>query len=167
MGNLLTPDLTDDADIAKKRGSFYSNVTKVLSMFGFLQCNVKQKLFDSYCNSFYGSQLWDLSMSSINVLCVAWNKAVRRLWKLPTRCHTNLLPHIIGKLYIVQQLELRYVKIFISMLNSENETMCYIARRAKYLTNGTLGRNNVYISCKYSVPMYYINVCSLQNIMYC
>ena len=167
LGNMLSRDLTDKCDITMKRGKFYSSVNKVISLFGFLHSNVKQKLFNSYCTSFYGSQIWDLSCKTINEICIAWNKAVRRIWNLSTRCHTSLLKHIAGQLYIMQQLELRYVKMFVCMLNSANTVVKATAKRSYLLTSGAMGRNNVHISNKYNIPIDCIDLnavkCAISN----
>ena len=48
LGNVLSTDLRDKCDIDYKKGCFYSSVNKVISMFRFLQCNTKQRLFCTY-----------------------------------------------------------------------------------------------------------------------
>ena len=90
LGNLLNQTLTDCDDIKKKTGSFIGNVNKLMSNFGKLQSVVLIKLFQSYCCSFYGSVLWYLKDSSVHQICTVWNKAVRRVWRLPLT-HTFLL----------------------------------------------------------------------------
>ena len=34
----------------------------------------------SYCNSYYGVELWDLGNKSIIDICVTWCKGLRRVW---------------------------------------------------------------------------------------
>ena len=131
-------------------------------MFGYLQCYVKHKLLNCYCSSFYGSQTWDLTSVFIKDICIAWHKAVKRVWNLPAKCHTDLLQQIIGQLYILQQFELRYLKLFFCMLNNENDTIAFIARRALWSTGGVLGRNNVFIANKYNVQLKYSSIESVK-----
>lgn len=157
LGNVISSDLKDKCDIFLKRGCFYSNVNKVVAMFGFLQCNIKHKLFNTYCTSFYGSPVWDFTGNFVKDMCVAWNKAVRRIWNLPVRTHTSLLAYITDQLYILQQLELRYVKMFVCMLNSPNCTVASIAKRSMLSTHGAMGRNNVYLCAKYNLSMWSLN----------
>jgi len=46
-------------------------INDLLSYFGKLDAIVKLQLIYSYCSSLYGSELWDLSYSAIDVLCVS------------------------------------------------------------------------------------------------
>jgi len=39
--------------------------------------------------SYFGSELWDLSCSAIDVLCVFWRRALKTVWKLPLNTHGN------------------------------------------------------------------------------
>jgi len=42
----------------------------------------------------YGCELWLLTKYNIDALCVAWRKALRRIWNLPSCSHNRLLPLI-------------------------------------------------------------------------
>ena len=75
LGIYVTQDLKDRSDIVNKRGQFISNVNNLLSCFSSLQCNLLNKLFVSYCTSFYGCQTWSLKDST------AYNIALRRIWR--------------------------------------------------------------------------------------
>ena len=61
------------------------------------------KLFHSYCTSYYGCELWQLSNPNIS-FCVAWRKGLRRIWKLPSNSHCILLPIISHCLPIFDEL---------------------------------------------------------------
>lgn len=54
-------------------------------IYPFLQC----KLFGQYCCSFYGSPLW--SFKSYDTICVAWRKALRKLWRVSPRTHCEII----------------------------------------------------------------------------
>jgi len=51
----------------------------------------KIKQFKSYCSSIFGSELWSLDVSDIEVFCVAWRKGLRRVMSLPPATHCYLL----------------------------------------------------------------------------
>ena len=56
------------------------------------QCSdVKYKLFQAYCTSLYGCELWNLSSNDLVDLCTAWRKGIRRVWGVPpdTHCYTD------------------------------------------------------------------------------
>jgi len=45
---------------------------------------VKLKLLRSYCSDFYG---YVLSHSSVEDICIAWRRGLRRVWGLSIRTH--------------------------------------------------------------------------------
>ena len=49
----------------------------VMSKFGCCSADIRHLLFKSYCDSYYGSPLWDLSGSYINRLHCTWRKYMR------------------------------------------------------------------------------------------
>ena len=49
--------------------------------------NVKK----SYCLSLYGCPLWNLSSSTINLINIAYNKILRKLWCLPRHSHRRIV----------------------------------------------------------------------------
>ena len=61
----------------------------VICYFGNLSSYVKQCLFNVCCTSFFGSKLWPLDRREIETLCIAWRRAVRRIWCLPNTAHNN------------------------------------------------------------------------------
>ena len=88
--------LTDEYNVQVKRGHFYGFVNtlcaKVKCILGYI--SLATKSFMSYCCSFYGCQLQDLSSTWIDAICVALNKVVRRIFQLPYDTHRFLLPYV-------------------------------------------------------------------------
>ena len=74
---------SDEIDVQVKRGHFYGSVNTLCAKFKCVLGNISlaTKLFMSYCCSFYGCQLWDLSSTWFDVICVAWNKAVSGIFQ--------------------------------------------------------------------------------------
>ena len=104
LGHVLTSDLDDKAEILHKRNSVCAKVNSVLCHFYKCAPLVKLKLLRSYCSDFYGSMLWNLSDSSIEEVCVAWRKGLRRALGLPWRTHSVLLAPITGMLPLRDEL---------------------------------------------------------------
>ncbi len=52
-----------------------------------MQC----KLFKQYCCSFYGAPLWLLSSQGVSDACIAWRKALRKIWKLSPMTHCDVV----------------------------------------------------------------------------
>ena len=88
LGHIITNQLTDDADILNRRNDFFGQSNNVLCFFSKLNSFVQNKLFRSYCTSFYGCELWGLSYRNLESFCVAWRKSLRRIWKLPQHIRT-------------------------------------------------------------------------------
>ena len=85
LGVFIHDGLKDDIDINRELRGIYARGNVLIKKF--LTCSeaVKIKLFKSYCNSFYSSQLWcNYNLSSIRKLHVAYNHVFRKLMKLET-----------------------------------------------------------------------------------
>jgi len=65
----MCSSLSDEQDILHRRNAFIGQVNSVLCFFGKLPSAVKARLFHSYCISFYGCDLWDLSCSVVGNFC--------------------------------------------------------------------------------------------------
>ncbi len=133
LGNILCFNLSEEEDINRKKGAFIGNVNKLFCNFGKLQSEVLIKLFQNYCCSFYGSVLWKQECDKFKEMCVAWNKAVRRIWRLPYIAHTNIL----------------------GPLNSKNAIIVnFIAHMAHDNRSGFIYRNVTNIKWKYDINMF-------------
>ena len=66
LGHILYPNLDDSCDIDAKQHDFCSQVNYFIARFGHLTPALKIRLFQTYCQSFYGSQIWDLNNNKIN-----------------------------------------------------------------------------------------------------
>ena len=76
LGHILYPNLDDSCDIDARRHDFCSQVNYFIARFGHLTPALKIWLFQTYCKSFYGSQIWDLNNNKINKFNVSWRKVV-------------------------------------------------------------------------------------------
>ena len=79
-----------NGELLKGYYTYYCWVNSVLYDFKYIPCDVKAKLFDSYCLDVYGSQLWNYSKHDVDMFFTAWRKSIRRLWKIPNTTHCNL-----------------------------------------------------------------------------
>ena len=79
LGHVVNSNLDDSPDIINRQCSFIGQVNSVLCFFGKLSSEVKIRLFRSYCTSFYGCELWNLSCAQLADLCAKWRKSVRRV----------------------------------------------------------------------------------------
>ena len=87
-------------------------VNSVVFDFKDIPSDVKSKLMDTYCLDLYGSQLWKYSKNDVNAFYIAWRKVVRRIWKIPSTTHCNLLPAINKSLPIEFLMEKGVLNLF-------------------------------------------------------
>jgi len=92
LGHIISSSVDDSLDIIKRQQDFNGQVNNMLCFFGKLLSIVKSHLFISYCTSFYGCKLRDLSGDQLSNLYTAWRKSVGRVWDLPYQTHCYLLP---------------------------------------------------------------------------
>ncbi len=116
LGNILNQKLEDGDDLRKKKGHFIGNVNKMFSNFENGQSAVLLKLFQRDCCRFYGCTLWKLDRVSDNQWCTSWNKAIRKVWKLPPTAHRCILGTLNGNLHILDQLVIRFIRLLLVIM---------------------------------------------------
>ena len=134
---------------------FNRRVNNLLADFSFVDSKTPSVLFDSYCMSIYGSQLFKLyDKNSVNCIYVAWRKAIRKIWKIPNISHCRLLPYINDCNHIDSILERRCILFLYNIFNGENQL--YVSMIKYSLTNcdSTLGENIRYLMHKYEFDMH-------------
>ena len=119
LGHHITSDLTDDKDIMHQTPMYYRNANAVLSYIKHISGDLRVKSMQSYCSSFYGSQLWDLSNKCIDILSITIEY---KSFNIPARTHSVYLPLICECLSLNVQLELQVMKFFMTGINSTNKT---------------------------------------------
>ena len=147
LGNTLSHNLSDEIDVQVKQGHFYGFVDTLCAKFKCVlgDLNMVTKLFMSYCCSFSVSQLWDLSSTWFDAICVAWNKAVRRIFQLPCNTHRFLLPYVVDGNSIRDQLLKRCVKFYESCDESKNSIIQLLVCNANF-ENTPMGINMRYVA---------------------
>ena len=152
LGYILTSDLSDDKDILHQTSMYNRKANAVLSDFRHISGNLRVTIVQSYCSSFYGSQVWDLSNNCIDRLSISWRKTIRKALNIPVRTHSVYLPLICECLPLNVQLELRVMKFFMNGLNSTNNTFRFLSEHACMNRGSTVGKNLNNIMWKYEVP---------------
>ena len=145
LGNMLSHDLSDAADIRLKKRSFITAVNKLNYVFNCTDALIKTKLLQTYCTAWYGCQSWQLGTPDANLLDVEWRKAVRRTLGLPARTRSVLLPGLAGSKSFCQQHRARVTRFLLSLKNCKNYAVTYIYKRAEYNTIGPMGKNIAYL----------------------
>ena len=103
------------------------SITVCVFFFNKLKCNVKLKLFNTYCSSMYGCELWSLSNKSVEEFAVAWRRAVRRVLCFPSGTHCNLLLLINESLPVSLDVCKRSARFIWSCLKSKSKVVRSVA----------------------------------------
>jgi len=107
-------------------------INNVLCYFCERDALVKLKLLRVYCSDFYGCVLWDLSQSSVEDVCIAWRRGLRRVWGLPHRTHAALIAPLRGLLPLKVELACRCAGFITKCFRSANQTVRLIATQGVY-----------------------------------
>ena len=91
LGHILRSDLSDTDDILRVQTDMCRRANCLLSTFSATNPAVKTLLFHTFCLSLYGSSLWSLASPDLRSLEVTFNNILRKIWKLPRKCRTNIL----------------------------------------------------------------------------
>ena len=93
---------------------------------------IKIQLLNIVCCSLYGSVVWNLNHVYIAEDCVAWPKAVRRVWDLPAHTHCERLPVIFDSIPFLDVVFCRTTSFINCCLNSSSEIVNYVARHGVF-----------------------------------
>ena len=130
----------------------YKRTNYLLSDFSFTDSCTVSNLFNSFCINLYCCQTWRFNQKKhLKAIHVAWRKCIRRIWKLNSKTHNDLLHHINICLLIEILLEIRCIKFIYNIINSEHSLHSRIALYSLYNGDTTLGENIRYFMYKYKM----------------
>ena len=140
LGNVISNNISESVEYGI--GKFNSSFNYFMSSFGKCQSYVKNKLFIQYCSSFYGSQIWPLYKNDLTKkICVNWRNSLRRVWRVPSNTHCDILPLLASQSPIDIQLKCRFVKFYRSISDSDNSLVRYLANAMTFAHRSTMSNN--------------------------
>lgn len=123
LGVTLEYNLSDKIQLTNLRTSLIYSANNVLQSLNFARCETRCKVINSKCTSFYGSEV--LYLNNLDKVCTletAWNKIIRRVYRLPYRTHRYLIPFLSGSPYLKFLLARRILNFSIAFKNSNLAT---------------------------------------------
>ena len=141
LGNILSSDLNDSADILSKCRDMLTKFNALFSCFPNLDPSILTNLFQSYCLSLHGSALWNLSSSSLRTLEVSFNKILRRIWKLPHASRTAVVHCTAGLRSLFNQIFQRSYNLLCSAEKCSSATVRAIFQHSSALCYTSVGYN--------------------------
>jgi hypothetical protein len=155
LGHIITNDCDDSEDLNAKKRSLVGQINKIICTFRNVNCLTKTKLVKSYCTSFYGAEIWDLSHSDIESLCITWRKGIRRVYQLPYTTHSLLIPGLCDTLPMIDLFYKRMLNFVYRCLNSQSSLVNFVTRHGilSGQMNSVLGRNVISCSLRYNTSV--------------
>jgi len=129
VGHVITKECTDLDDILNKKSSLIGQIYKVLYKFRKVNCQTKTRLVKTYCTSFYGAELWDLTRSNIKSICIAWRNGIGHIWQLPNTTHSVLIPVLSDTLPLLDLFFVRMLSFVHRCLRSESPLINLLVRQ--------------------------------------
>ena len=113
LGHILHYTLEDTSDVTRVISDMCRKANYLLHVFAGCDPLVKTKLIVSHCLSLYGCVLWRFDCKKIKSLEIALNNILRKIWRLPRRCHTGIL-HCVANINSVYNLVTSRFSTFLS-----------------------------------------------------
>ena len=124
LDHIIGPNVSESV-MLNASATLTRNINFALHNFSHCSYDVKFALIKSYCTSYYGSSLWNITDKLMSVFYVTWLKAIRKVFGLPYRTHCDLLPVIAEYKHIKTQCRLvKFVNGAISSHNVKLNLIC-------------------------------------------
>ena len=105
-----------------------------------------------FCMNLYSCQMWCFNKKKhLKAIHVAWIKCIRRIWKINSKTHNDLLYYINNCLPIYILLDKRCIKFNYNIINSENSLHSRITLYSLYNGDTTSVENIRYFMHKYTM----------------
>lgn len=163
LGHTIGPNV-DEHTMLDASNILTRNVNFISHNFGYCTYDVKYELFKSYCTSFYGSPLWNLTGNHINRFYTTWRKSIRKIFDLPYRTHCNMLPVIAQCLHIETQLLCRFAKFVFKAISSQNVYLSMLMNMSIQGSRSPLSDNFNHMLAKSGISRVMFVQCKLNTI---
>ena len=147
LGNYISKDLKEEAEIKLKRCDFIGRVNSLIANFKAVNRDICSRVFNAQCCHLYGCQAWALYDKSVAKFEVTWRKAVRKLWYLPYRARSELLPILVDRAPIMDQICSRFAGLYNGIMSGNNGKIKLLADiSVSSEPKGIIGQNVTLVS---------------------
>ena len=143
LGNILTSQGNMDQDAAVKRAKLITTSTEIRELFKFAAPSEVLKALKIYCNSFYGSSLWDLGGQKAKQVFNTWNTSVKLVWGCPQWTRSYFVQQILscGMSSAKVDILTRYLGFFSSLRSSASYEVQVLSRYLARDIQSVTGKN--------------------------
>ena len=120
LSHILSFNLCDRNDNVRATKDFNRKSNYILSTFNCVDPSVKSYLVKSFCLSLYGCNIWSLSSPDLNILQVAVNHLLHRIWRLPCESHSAIC-HCLSLVPVIKnQVLKRFLPLYSTAMSSSS-----------------------------------------------
>ena len=133
-------------DLSSMIADIKTKTNVIMSQFNFLSFDSRIRIFNSNCSSYYGYNLTNIASCDIKDLDRAWRVCARRVLKVSTRTHSNMLPHLMSTLPPSLDIITRMHGFFLNGFNHSSNIISFYFRNCLINKEGIMFKNLSYIS---------------------
>ena len=142
LGNTVQSDNSMKDDVCVKRAKFIGKVNSLNQEFYFSSPEVRSKLYNVYCCSFYGSNLWNLYNRQCDKLYKSFNVSIRICFNIPRASHRYLIEQMIDYPHPKVMLCSRFVK-FHQTITTCNKASVRMLAKLSLIDEKTVYKQNL------------------------
>ena len=162
IGHLVGKDFNVQKEMIQNAcNEMYGKLNLLLRQFGNIDRWILYHLFNSYCLSLYGSNLWKLySTKEMEPLYIAWRKCVRRILGVPYNTHCRLLPLLVDDVSIDVKLYKRFINFINKVALSQNSCVNLCVKIMSSGSNSVVSNTWNFICSKYNLDRHHFMLSS-------
>ena len=166
LGVCLNDDLSLDSDVNKCCKVFLGQFNSMYYKFNFVNTDQLLYLFNSYCMSFYGLELWSGGLHRLRMfdsISISYHKALKRIVGLSPYHNNHDAAAMSGSLLFKHLLASRIVSFLFKLVFNSSPCMMYLKN---YFRNDSFMYKNIrlYFSMNYNIDfLYENNLCALKS----
>ena len=123
LGVTLNSSLNLSPDIRRASTQFLSQFYGMFRKFSYSDINILTFLFQAYCTSFYGSELWynrKGCLSELKAIGVTYHKCLKRLAKIPYYVSNHVTCELLNLPIFIHFINKKMLNYFFNLINSES-----------------------------------------------
>ena len=167
LGNTLQSNNSMEIDILKKRSSFIGKVNSLNQEFYYCTPDVRTKIIELFCTSYYSSSLWDLFSKNCDKLFKSFNVSIRIINNIDRKTHRYFIEHLINTDHPQVMCSSRFVKFYNTLLTCSKPSVRILAKVTSLDANTVLYGNLQNIATKCNIDIELLTPMEVkQNMLY-
>ena len=142
LGNMIQSDNSMKNDISIKRARFIGKANSLNQEFYYSSPEVRCKLLELYCCSYYSSSIWNLYNRDCDKLYKSFNVAIRICYNIPRNTHRFFIEELVNFPHPKIMLCSRFVKFYDTLIKSKKGSVRLLAKLS-FIDEKTVLKSNL------------------------